>query len=139
MMLTADSSVWIDYFNGADTPATAALDGALDGDDSDLVLLDVVLMEVLRGFRSLRDLRTAEAALSALPVLSAGGEQLARSAAALYRRLRAQGITVRSSIDLLVGAWCIDNDVALLHADRDFDGMVRHHGLRAFEPPATPH
>ena len=135
MMYTVDSSVWIDYFNGVDTPQAQALDAALDSDECDLVLLDVVLMEVLRGFRHLGELRTAQAALGDFPVHVAGGEQVAYLAASVYRSLRARGTTVRSAIDLLVGAWCIDNDVPLLHADRDFDGMVRHHGLQTFEPP----
>ena len=130
MKMTADSSVWIDFFNGRDSAAVAALDAALDDGNQDIVLLDVVLMEVLRGFSALRGLRAAERALAALPVVAAGGEATARMAAAMYRSLRARGITVRSAIDLLIGAWCIRNGVALIHSDRDFDGMARYHGLR---------
>lgn len=133
-MLTVDSSVWIDFFRGTQTPATAALDALLDQGDEDVLLLDVVLMEVLRGVRSLHEWRTIRGALAALPVFVAGGEETACSAAEMYRALRARGITVHSAIDLLVGAWCIANDVLLLHGDRDFDGMARHHGLRVVGP-----
>ncbi len=134
-MITADSSVWIGYINGHRTPQTRALDAALDDSTSEIVLLDLVLMEILRGFRSERDLRLAHATLSQLPLFTAGGESTALAAAALYRDLRQRGITVRSSIDLLVGAWCIRNDCALIHADRDFDGMRDHHGLPTWSPP----
>ena len=133
MLFTADSSVWIDHFRGRASAATGTLVAALNDSRSELVMLDVVLMEVLRGFRFTRELRQAEQVLAALPVASAGGEHTARAAAYLYRDLRQRGITVRSSIDLLVGAWCIEHEVPLLHADRDFDGMAEHHGLTVFE------
>jgi predicted nucleic acid-binding protein len=133
-MITADSSVWIDYFNGQDTPQVRALDAALDDSTNEIVLLDVVHMEVLRGFRHDREYEYARQALAPLPVEPAGGKDVAQHAAALYRRLRGHGITVRSSIDLLVGAWCIRNECLLIHADRDFAGMEQIEGLQAWQP-----
>ncbi len=133
-MITADSSVWIGYFNGHDSPQVRALDAALDDSAHEIVLLDVVLMEVLRGFRHDREQALARQALAPLPVASAGGEALALEAAALYRRLRGHGVTVRSAIDLLVGAWCLRNDCLLIHDDRDFAGMEALEGLQAWSP-----
>lgn len=129
-MITADSSIWIDYFRGTTTPHTEALDAVLNDSAHELVLLDVVLMEVLRGFRFAQELRLARQALAPLPVVTAGGEDVAVLAAEIYRDLRLQGLTVRSPIDLLVGAWCIRNDCDLIQNDRDFDGMVAFKGLR---------
>jgi len=122
-MMTVDSSVWIGYLNGRDTPGTRALDAALDDSSNELVMLDLVLMEVLRGFRHDREWDLARQMFAPLPVATAGGEAVALRAAGLYRELRGVGTTVRSSIDLMVGAWCIENDCPLLHEDRDFDGM----------------
>ncbi len=130
-MITADSSVWIDYFAGRSTPASNELDAVLDDSSHDLVLLDVVMMEVLRGFRYDREWRVAKDAFSALPVQMAGGDDLAVKAAGLYRRLRSEGFTVRSSIDLMVGSWCIENDCTLIHSDRDFVPMSEH-GLQVW-------
>ena len=132
-MITADSSVWIDYFGGRATPATQQLDAVLDDSSHDVVLLDLVLMEVLRCFRVDREWKVARDAFAALPVLNAGGEAVALKAAGLYRQLRSEGVTVRSSIDLTVGAWCIDNDCSLIHSDRDFAPMAGH-GLQAWNP-----
>ena len=129
-MITADSSIWIDYFKGTSTPHTEALDAVLNDSSQELVLLDVVLMEVLRGFRLTQELRLAQQALAALPVVNAGGEAIAHFAANIYRDLRHKGITVRSPIDLLAGAWCIYNDCDLIQSDRDYDGMVAFMGLR---------
>ena len=122
-MITADSSVWIDYLAGRSTRAVSQLDAVLDDSSRDIVLLDVVLMEVLRGFRFDHEWRMARNAFTALPVLTAGGEAVASKAASMYRSLRSEGVTVRSSIDLLIGAWCIENDCSLIHSDRDFDAM----------------
>jgi len=129
-VITADSSIWIDYFRGGATAQTEALDTVLNDSAQELVLLDVVLMEVLRGFRFPHELRLAKQALSALPVVTAGGETVALLAADIYRALRQKGLTVRSPIDLLVGAWCIHNDCDLVQNDRDYDGMVAFMGLR---------
>jgi len=129
-VITADSSIWIDYFRGGATAQTEALDTVLNDSAQELVLLDVVLMEVLRGFRFPHELRLAKQALSALPVVTAGGETVALLAADIYRALRQKGRTVRSPIDLLVGAWCIHNDCDLVQNDRDYDGMVAFMGLR---------
>jgi predicted nucleic acid-binding protein len=131
-MITADSSVWIAYLAGRSTPKAQLLDAVLEDSSQDVVLLDVVLMEVLRGCRFEQEWRLANQALSALPIQTAGGDAVARSAAALYRQLRKEGVTVRSPIDLLVGSWCISSGCALIHNDRDFVPMEQH-GLQAFE------
>ena len=130
-MITADSSVWIDYLKGVDTTQSQLLDNVLNDSSRDFVLLDVVLMEVLRGYRFEHEWQLANRLLSRLSVQTAGGEKTARSAAALYRQLRKTGITVRSPIDLLVGSWCIESGCALIHNDRDFAPMEQH-GLQAF-------
>jgi predicted nucleic acid-binding protein len=128
-VITVDFSVWIDYFNGTQTPQTLQLDAVLDDSSHDLVVLDVVLMEVLRGYRYESEWQLANNTLSALPVMTAGGTEVARAAAGIYRQLRSVGVTARSSIDLLVGAWCIKQDCALIHNDRDFAPMQQYHGL----------
>lgn len=57
---------------------------------------------------------------------------LAVRAAANYRRLRGLGITIRKTNDLIIGTWCIENRMSLLHNDRDFAPMVEHLGLVEF-------
>ena len=131
-MLVVDSGVWIDFFNAADDPAAQMLEQLLDHGEVRLVVPDLVLFEVLRGFRHERDYRQARLLMETLSVEAAGGAELARAAAQHYRTLRAQGITVRSSIDVLVASFCIEHDYALLHRDRDFDAFEDLRGLRAW-------
>jgi hypothetical protein len=57
------------------------------------------------------------------------GDAIAVSAARNFRYLRRVGITVRKTIVLLIGTWCIENRMALLHNDTDFRPMARHLGL----------
>ena len=122
-MITVDSSVWIQHFRGQETSAVTRLRALLQEGVEDIVLLDLVLMEVLRGFVHDRDWRQARSALAALPLVAAAGEAVAVCAADLYRRQRRRGITIRSAVDLMVAAWCLEHGCALLHADRDFDGI----------------
>lgn len=119
-MITVDSSVWIDYLKGTHTTQTKQLDTILSDSSLDVVMLDVVLMEVLRGIRSDHEYKNTKEALTALPVHQVGGETIATQAAQIYRKLRRDGQTVRSSIDLLVASWCLHSDADLLHNDRDF-------------------
>ena len=127
-MIVVDSSVWIDYFRGVDTRETMLLHGLLGVEP--VVIGDLVLAEVLQGFRRERDLRRAEAALQTLIFRPMVGRAIAVASARNYRALRAVGVTVRKTIDVLIATFCIENGHALLHADRDFDPLERHLGLR---------
>jgi predicted nucleic acid-binding protein len=131
-MLVVDSSVWIDFFNGAPSPGRATLRRLLADGDAEIMVPDLVLYEVLRGFRHERDYLHAEALLTGFTLAATGGEALARQAARHYRHLRAAGITVRSAIDVLLAAFCIQHGHTLLHADRDFDAFEATQGLRAW-------
>ena len=131
-MLVVDSSVWIDFFNDADHPSVELLDQLLAHGEVRIVVPDLVLFEVLRGFRLESELRQVRRLLESLSIEPAGGEELALAAVQHYRSLRAQGFTVRSGIDVLVAAYCIENDYALLHRDRDFDAFEALRGLRGW-------
>ena len=131
-MVVVDSAVWIDFFNGAETPQRVTLRRLLAHGEATLIVPDLVLYEVLRGFRSERDFLQAERLMLSMSVESTGGQAMAQRAAAHYRQLRMLGITVRSTVDVLVATFCIDNGYALLHRDRDFDAFEELRGLRAW-------
>lgn len=131
-MLVVDSSVWIDFFNGRESTARPVLRRLLDESEIRLVVPDLVLFEVLRGFRDERDHRQARSLLEGLSVEPACDPSLALRAAEHYRQLRGHGVTVRSANDVLVASFCIERDYALLHRDRDFDAFARLRGLRTW-------
>jgi predicted nucleic acid-binding protein len=126
-MILVDSSVWIDYFRGRSSVQTDHLDGLL-GDEVVLVG-DLVLTEVLQGFRRPRDFNRARQLLDAFETVRLCSPDIAVQAARNFLQLRSHGITVRKTIDTVIATWCMENDCALLHSDRDFDAFESHLGL----------
>ena len=131
-MILVDSSVWIDYFNGRITWQTNLLDNLLS--DIPIIIGDLILAETLQGFRSDNDYESAKSYLSDLPFRQMGGYQVAVQSARNYRILRKKGVTVRKTIDVIIGTFCIMEGFPLLHDDRDFDPMVSHLSLKILSP-----
>jgi predicted nucleic acid-binding protein len=129
-MIVVDSSVWIDHFNGRSTLETSALE-RLAGQR--IVIGDLVMAEVLQGFRREDDFRRAQRIFAALEFRSMVGLEIAIAAARNHRRLRARGVTVRTTINSLIATFCIIEHHELLHCDRDFDPFERYLGLRVIK------
>jgi len=131
-MLVVDTSVWIDYFNGVKNPQTDFLDTILD--TTPIIIGDLILAEVLQGFRYDPDFEKVRRVLGKFMQQSMVDPTLAVQSARNYRFLRQKGITVRKTIDSLIATYCIENDHQLLHNDSDFDGYEEHLGLRVIHP-----
>ncbi len=129
-MILVDSSVWIDFFNGASNSAVDRLDALLSDTSSTLATADLVVYEVLRGFRSSRLLVDAQELLSELTQVELGGLSHAIQAADHYRALRSLGYSLRSPIDVLLASYCITHGHLLLHRDADFDVLQTLRGLQ---------
>jgi len=130
-MNLVDSSVWIDYFNGKKTAQTDWLNSSIG--NTPIIMGDLILTEVLQGFQSDKDFRIARNLLLRLPFMPMGGQTLALESAANYRLLRKNGVTVRKTIDVMIGTFCIHYKLPLLHDDRDFDPMVKFLGLKTID------
>ncbi len=131
-MILVDSSVWIDYFNGKPTWQTDLLDRSLSQDH--IVIGDLILTEVLQGFKSDRDYAVAKSFLSELDVRRMGGYQIAIQSADIYRQLRKAGVTVRKTIDVIIATFCIAGDLPLLHDDKDFEPISKYFPLKTYTP-----
>lgn len=127
-MILVDSSVWIDYFNGTVTPESTQLDVMLGVQA--ICVGDLILAEVLRGFRHNKDFKTAKALLESLTIYDLAGKRIAIKSAENYRLLRAKGITIRKTIDTLIATFCIENNLPLLHSDKDFQAFHQHLNLK---------
>lgn len=130
-MILVDSSVWIGYFNGKKTPQTDWLDSSLG--NTPIIMGDLILTEVLQGFQSDKDFRVARDILLGMPFMAMGGKAIALESAMNYRFLRKKGVTVRKTIDVMIGTFCIHYRLPLLHDDRDFDPMVKLLGLKTID------
>ncbi|MDZ7692126.1 MAG: PIN domain nuclease [Balneolaceae bacterium] len=129
-MILVDTSVWIDYFNGIENKQTESLDRILS--EQSLLVGDIILTEILQGFDSDKEFRLAKQALDPLDCVHLGGKSLAIKAASNFRFLRSKGVTIRKTVDMLIGSWCIEHEVELLHNDKDFDQIATQLPLQIY-------
>lgn len=127
-MTLVDTSVWVDYFSGRTTPETDLLERPLGTER--LLIGDLILAEVVPGFRSDLDFQRARSHFETLEFRPMVGREIAIAAARNHRVLRARGVTVRKTIDTIIATFCSAEGHELLHRDRDFDPFERHLGLR---------
>jgi predicted nucleic acid-binding protein len=127
-MILVDSSVWIDFFNDTETAETQSLSGLLGL--LPVAIGDLMLAEVLQGFRKDKDFRTALELFESVTVLELGGREIAIRSAKNFRKLRGRGFTVRKTIDCIIATYCIEHKLSLLQSDRDFEPFHEHLGLK---------
>ena len=126
-MILVDSSVWIDYFNGKPTKSAEYLDEILGNET--IIMGDLILAEVLQGFKSDKDFNKAKVLLSSFEMHEILNETIAIKSAENFRELRKKGVTVRKTIDTIIATYCIENQVSLLQSDRDFLPFSKYFGL----------
>jgi predicted nucleic acid-binding protein len=125
-VILVDTSVWVATFRKR---APLELESVVSLEE--VVTCLPVVQEVLQGFRDEGAWRKAREAMLALPCVESPMTMvLVEEAVALYRAARRAGLTVRSSVDCLIGACAIRHDLEVLHVDRDFGALSRISGLR---------
>lgn len=127
-MIVVDSSVWIAAFRGIVTPQSMRLKTISRA--RDILLGDIVLLEILQGAQSDGNAANLQKRLAPFQVVPMLSPDIAIKAAANFRVLRSKGITIRKTADLIIGTYCMEHGHSLLHADRDFNPMAEHLGLR---------
>ena len=130
-MIFLDSTVLIDYFNGRNNWQVDVLDSIL-GEEL-VVIGDYVLTEVLQGFRSDKDYQKARTILLSFPCFDIGGKEIALQSAKNYRALRKKGVTSRKTIDTMIATFSIENNLTLLHNDKDFEPFEKHLNLKVIK------
>lgn len=131
-MIVVDTSVWIDHFSGVRTPQVARLHAVLGQEP--IAVGDLILARVLQGFSTEADASAALRYLERFDFVEMAGPKIAIESAANFRSLRRRGVTIRKTMDMLIGTYCLVHDHDLLHDDRDFDLLAEHLGLRTLRP-----
>lgn len=127
-MIVVDSSVWIDVLRKNMTPAVERFFGF---EDLNVIITgDLILLEVLRGTQNDKHSENVRRRMEWFPVVTMLDRDLAIECAKNYRLLRARGIQVRKTADLIIGTYCIENHYKVLQSDKDFLPMVEHLGLQ---------
>lgn len=131
-ILLFDTSVWIDYLNGKDTPLTDLLFDNLS-DRFSVAICPVIIQEILQGIRDEKQFNRVREELLELNILSLDIIEASISAASIYRTLRSRGLTVRKPADCLISAYAIQYDIALVHNDADFNLIKKHSRLKVYQ------
>lgn len=127
-MIAVDSSAWIAHLRNVNSKPVHVL-RSLFG-ETELLIGDIVLLEVLQGARDEAHAVRIAHELNQFDIVAMLGPEIAVQAAHNYRALRGRGITIRKTVDLIIGTFCIEHGHTLLHDDRDFDPMRTHLGLQ---------
>ncbi len=127
-MIVVDTSVWIDYIRGVIAPHTDLLDHELQ--KNRIITGDLIITEFLQGFKNESDFNKGKQIMDSLEYRDFLGRDIAILAAQNFRILRSNGITIRKTIDLIIATFCIENNLELIHNDRDFDPIETFLGLK---------
>ncbi|OGJ87355.1 MAG: hypothetical protein A2268_14470 [Candidatus Raymondbacteria bacterium RifOxyA12_full_50_37] len=127
-MIIIDTSAWIEYFNNGIPRVVQKVDEALEGEI--VGIGDLVYCEVLQGIRYRHEWDQISTLFNSLTRCPMVGFPIAEKASRNYTILRSKGITIRKTIDVIIGTYCVENGLGLIHNDRDFDIMSPYLGLK---------
>lgn len=130
-MIVVDTTVWIDFLEEKDTPFDLRLKRLVE-EGASLALTDIIYCEVLQGIREDNTYRRTRRMLREFPILRVRGLRTFDKAATIYRECRKKGLTIRSTVDCLIAATCLEADAELYHNDRDFDAIAKVSGLKLY-------
>ena len=127
MSTLVDSSAWIEFLRDTRSPVCIRVRDLLEAGDA--AICDAVRMEVLAGARDESHLLTLRDVLVRATVIPTEPSDY-DEAAALYRRCRRRGVTIRKLLDCLIAAVAIRAGIPVLHNDSDFAALARYTELR---------
>ncbi len=131
-MILIDSSAFIEFLNRTGSPFDREIERLIN-EDEDLAVADIILTETLQGIKDDIEYREVKESLLSFPLYSMKGIDSYIAAAELYRKCRKKGFTVRSTVDLLIAQIAIENDLILMHNDKDFDAIANVSGMKVYK------
>ena len=127
MMVLTDTTVWIDFFSAQPLPHVETLENLISK-RGNICICGVILTEVLQGIRKDSEYRKTRDLFENLIFLPMHYATFLLSAG-IYRTLRRKGIAIRRSLDCMIAAVAVENNISLLHNDRDFDPIEKYCNL----------
>lgn len=131
-MILVDTSVWIDLFNHPESPYAQKLKCLIEEDEG-LCICDIVLTEVLQGIKDDRIFEEVKDSLLKFPIVKAIGLETYILAANIYRLCRKKGKPLGKTIDALIAAVAIENNLTLFSRDKDFLRIADCSGLKILD------
>lgn len=131
-MILIDTSAFIEFLNRTGSREDILIEQLIRNDD-DIALADITLTEILQGIKTDREYRDVKASLLTFPLLSLESVESYMDAAELYRKWRKKGLTIRSTVDLLIAQIALERGATLLHNDHDFDALAQVCDLKIYD------
>ena len=124
-MILVDTSVLIGYFKKSQGVPYEKMEYLIDA-DIPYGICNYVYQELLQGSRNEQEYNLLTEYLNTLPFYDLKyGKQSFENAAAMYIKCRKKGITIRSTLDLIIAEIAVENDLFLLHDDMDFTNIAK--------------
>jgi predicted nucleic acid-binding protein len=130
-VIVVDTTVWIDLLEQRGTTFDFHVQRLVE-EGASVALTDIIYCEVLQGIREDKTYRRTRAILRSFPILRVRGLRTFDRAAAIYRECRKKGLTIRSTVDCLIAATCLEADAELYQNDRDFDAIAKVSGVKLY-------
>lgn len=131
-MILIDTSAFIEFLNKTGSPFDKEIEYLISNDE-DLAIADITITEILQGIKEDKEFNEIKKSLMAFPVCSLKGVDSFIAAAELFRKCRKKGLTVRSTVDLLIAQIVLENNLILLHNDNDFENIARLNGIKVYK------
>lgn len=131
-MILVDTSVWIDFFNGANSKERHVLHRMIEGEE-DIAITEIILTEILQGIHDEENVKPVKKLLLEFHLQKPKGTETYLKAAEIYRTCRKKGKTIRATVDCIIAAVCMESGFLLFHKDRDFSIMEKYAGLRVLK------
>jgi predicted nucleic acid-binding protein len=131
-MILVDTSIWIDFLRGENSLERRILHKLIE-DEEEISITGIILTEVLQGIKEDKKYQITKNYLLEFPIYEPVGSNTYIDAARIHRECRNNGKTVRSTIDCIIAAICLENDLSVLHKDRDYDIIQECVGLKVLK------
>jgi predicted nucleic acid-binding protein len=131
-LILIDTSAFIEFLNKTGSPFDKEIEYLISNDE-DLAIADITITEILQGIKEDKEFNEIKKSLMAFPVYSLKGVDSFIAAAELFRKCRKKGLTVRSTVDLLIAQIVLENNLILLHNDNDFENIARLNGIKVYK------
>lgn len=128
MMVLVDTTVWIDFFAGQTSTHIETFESLLEQEE-DICICGIILTEVLQGIRKETEFQKTKNLFNSLIFLPMSYSTFLQSAK-IYRKLGQKGIIIRKSIDCMIASVALENNISLLHNDKDFLPIERYCKLK---------
>lgn len=126
-MLLIDTSVWISVFRDRSGQVREQLEALIDG--RDVLLTRFSELELLQGSLNEQEWTLLSTYLETQDYVELTSSSW-QAAARIYYDLRRRGLTVRSPIDCCIAQAALENDLLLVHDDRDFEAIAQVRSLQ---------